>query len=79
MAECVDGIVGVADLRVHAERADLGGDEMDVLAAEVENGDGVVLEVSPCRLRTNPFMPLPSISCNACAAAVLLSNGPATT
>ncbi len=41
--EPVDRILRLADLGVHAEAADLGGDEVGVLAAEVDHADGVVL------------------------------------
>ena len=39
----VDRVIGIADLGVHAEGADLRGDQMDVLPAEVENGDRIMV------------------------------------
>ena len=40
------GILRLADLGEHVEAADLGGDQVGVLPAEVDDGDGVVCHVS---------------------------------
>ena len=40
--ELFDGVFGEEDLGLDVGLADLGGDEVGVLAAEVDDGDGVV-------------------------------------
>ncbi len=45
--ERLDGVFRLADLGQHAKATDLGRDEVGVLSAEIDDGDGVVLHWSP--------------------------------
>ena len=45
LPENLHGVLGLADLGQHLAAAHLGGDEMGVLAAEIDDGDPVVLDI----------------------------------